>query len=284
MTAKTPSAPNTGLVKQSAPAGLIAVDSYREAHEMATLISKSDIIPAAYRNNVSNCFIAMNMANRMKTEIFTVMQNLHIILGRPSWSSSFLIAAFNSCGDFSKLRYEFVGKPGTDEYGCRAHAVELATGKTLHGSTVTINTAKKEGWWARKDSKWPNMTDQMLMYRAAAFFIRTIAPELAMGMHTAEETEDFIDADPANPDDEISPPAPPQYAEWTEEQFGAFDALMEAIKQAFADNGHAADYDAWAVSWVNLRGQGDAVMAAERLEAILAKLPKQDASSDGRLI
>jgi hypothetical protein len=34
------------------------------------------------------------------------------------------------------------------------------------------------------------MPQQMLMYRAASWFIRTYAPEISNGMHTAEEIED----------------------------------------------------------------------------------------------
>ena len=36
----------------------------------------------------------------------------------------------------------------------------------------------------------------MMQYRAAAFLIRTVAPEISMGLHTAEEVEDTIDIQP----------------------------------------------------------------------------------------
>jgi hypothetical protein len=37
------------------------------------------------------------------------------------------------------------------------------------------------------------MPQQMLMYRAASWFIRAYAPEIAMGLHTAEELHDTYD-------------------------------------------------------------------------------------------
>ena len=122
-----------------------------------------------------------------------VMQNLYIVHGRPGWSSQFLISTFNASGRFSALRYEWVGERGTDDWGCRAWAIELATGEKLVGSTVTIGLAKKEGWYNKQGSKWQTMPEQMLMYRAASWFVRAYAPEIAMGLHTVEEMRDTID-------------------------------------------------------------------------------------------
>lgn len=159
----------------------------------ANILSKSTLVPKEYQGNVANCIIALNMANRMGADPLMVMQNLYIVHGRPGWSSQFLISTFNTSGKFSALRYEWVGERGTDDWGCRAWAIEKATGQKLVGATVTIGLAKKEGWYSKNGSKWQTMPEQMLMYRAASWFIRAYAPELAMGMHTAEELYDTID-------------------------------------------------------------------------------------------
>lgn len=39
------------------------------------------------------------------------------------------------------------------------------------------------------------MPDQMLRYRAASWFVRTVAPELSMGLHTQEEVVDMTQSD-----------------------------------------------------------------------------------------
>lgn len=159
----------------------------------ARLLASSSLVPKEYQGNIANCFVALNMALRMQADPLMVMQNLHVIQGRPSWSSQFLISSFNTCGRFSAIRYEWVGQPGTDDWGCRAWAVEKATGEKLVGSLVTIGLAKKEGWYNKQGSKWQTMPEQMLMYRAAAWFVRAYAPEIAMGMHTVEELQDIVD-------------------------------------------------------------------------------------------
>ncbi len=163
------------------------------AIKAANVLSKSTLVPKEYQNNIANCIIALNMANRMNADPLMVMQNLYIVYGKPGWSSQFLISTFNTSGKFSALRYNWVGKGGTDDWGCQAWAIEKATNEKLEGATVTIGLAKKEGWYSKNGSKWPTMPQQMLMYRAASWFIRAYAPELAMGMHTTDEIVDTID-------------------------------------------------------------------------------------------
>jgi hypothetical protein len=145
------------------------------------------------------------------------MQNLYIIEGRPSWSSQFIIAAINSCGRFSPLRFEISepGKPQEVVYTatvwknkqkveeqrkvkvqhqtCRAWVIEKETGDRLDGPTVSIQMAIDEGWLTKNGSKWLTMPEIMLRYRAASLFGRLYAPELLMGLQTVEEVRDVIE-------------------------------------------------------------------------------------------
>jgi hypothetical protein len=178
--------------------GFTSKQSLELALKAANILSKSTLVPKEYQGNLPNCVIALNMAARMNADPLMVMQNLYIVYGRPGWSSQFLISTFNTSGRFSTLRYEWVGEEGKDSYGCRAWAIEKNTEEKLVGSTVTIGIAKKEGWYDKNGSKWQTMPQQMLMYRAASWFIRAYAPELAMGMHTAEELQDAITLDPGD--------------------------------------------------------------------------------------
>ena len=181
--------------QQAAPiqVGLTDSQSFDLAQRVAKCFSMSSLVPKDYQNNLPNCVIALNMAHRMGADPMMVMQNLVCIHGRPSWSAQFLIATFNKNGAFSSIRYEFFGTEGQDDWGCRAKATELSTGELLVGPLVTVALAKKEGWFQKSGSKWQTMPEQMLRYRAAAWFVRTIAPEIAMGLQTAEEMRDAVD-------------------------------------------------------------------------------------------
>jgi hypothetical protein len=197
-------APSTALAKPPPPppdhGGAIDVfassNNFAQAQRMALALASSTMVPDAYRGqgNVSNVLIALDMASRIGASVLAVMQNLHIIHGRPGWSSAFLVGSVNSCGRFSPLRYRFEGKPGTDEWGCRAYAKEKASGEECVGSLITIGLAKAEGWSSKSGSKWKTMPEQMLMYRAAAFWTRAFAPEISLGMQTAEEVHDVFDS------------------------------------------------------------------------------------------
>lgn len=166
------------------------VAGFELMQRVAGVFAKSQMVPKTYQNNLPDCLVALNMASRLNADPLMVMQNMYIVYGTPSWSSKFLIATFNSCGRFSALRYKWTGTPGKDDYGCIAWAVEKESGEKLEGSEITIEIAKKEGWYNKNGSKWQTMPQQMLMYRAASMFIRTYAPEISMGLYTADEIED----------------------------------------------------------------------------------------------
>lgn len=191
-----------------------SMNNFVEAQRMVNALASSDIVPDTYKGNVANCLVALEMSQRTGAGIMAVMQNLHIISGRPSWSSSFIIAALNSCGLFSPVRYDVEelgektmdytfwdgpkgqrqkknGKITIPMIRCRAWAYDRATNDRLDGPWVSTEMAVLEGWWTKNDSKWPTMTDLMLRYRAAAFFGRLYAPHVTMGMHAEDEIGDI---------------------------------------------------------------------------------------------
>ena len=164
----------------------LSITNFEHAQRVAKALSSSNLIPQNYQGNIPNTLVALEMANRIGASPLMVMQNLHVIHGRPSWSSSFIIAALNSCGRFSALKFV------TDKAGCKAVATELATGELIEGPTVTLEMASAEGWATKAGSKWKTMPELMLRYRAAAFFGRLYAPDILMGMQTAEEAQDVV--------------------------------------------------------------------------------------------
>ncbi|EZQ12098.1 hypothetical protein [Acinetobacter sp. Ver3] len=219
---------------------------FQAMSHMAESLANSTIIPEAFRNTimvkdrydnnakkwlykpehnpngVSNCIIALNMAQRLGADPMMIMQNLYLVDGRPSWSSQFIIAAINSCGRYSPLRFDITG--GDEEMEipyavteweynketrkrepvdsnkvarvknlkCVAWVIEKATGERLESSPITMELAVKEGWFQKNGSKWQTMPEQMLRYRAASFFGRIYAPDLLMGLRTHEEELDSI--------------------------------------------------------------------------------------------
>jgi hypothetical protein len=234
--------------------GFGSLQSFELMQRAAKMLAHSTLVPVAYRatkeikeygkvvgyeenpSALPNCVVALNMAQRMGADTLAVMQNLYIVEGRPSWSSQFIIAAINSCGRYSPLRFDIseLGEPKTITYTatewvkvqgqkdqrkemqkaivirprtCVAWAIELATGDRLESPVVSMDMAVAEGWLQKNGSKWQTMPDVMLRYRAAAFFGKLYAPELLMGLQTAEEAADIIDVE-RGPDGKYGMPTP----------------------------------------------------------------------------
>lgn len=216
--------------------GFNDLQSFEFMQRTAKMFAASTMVPSAYQAMVtkgygdratvepnpaaiSNCMIALDMSQRMNANPLMIMQNLHIIEGRPSWSSQFIIAAINNCGKFSPLRFdlqwldEIDATYSTFEWEdrkkvekkhkvriknarCVAWAIEKATGERLESAPVSMEMAVNEGWFGKNGSKWKSMPDLMMRYRSAAFFGRIYAPELLMGLPTAEEVHDVFTVEP----------------------------------------------------------------------------------------
>ncbi len=227
-------------------AGFFDAAGFELMQRVAKAFAASTLVPEAYRGNLPNCMIAINMAERMGADPMMVMQNLYIVHGRPDWSAQFLIATFNHCGRFSAIRYEWFGTRGKDDWGCRAFATEKENGERIVGPDITIALAKAEGWEGKSGSKWKTIPQLMLMYRAAAWLVRTYAPEIAMGLQTAEELGDVFDAQRS--DD------------------GSFDVTLDTLRQE-----HTA-----------IAGEGEAKAPAETIDTQTGELLPATPAPDPR--
>lgn len=196
------------------PVGFESSAAFSAIQKIGIMFATSSMVPDTYSANtpdpqkrkvaIANATIAVEMAMRLRMSPLLCMHNMYVVHGRPAWSSAALISFFNTCGRYSSLGYHMIDKegneltPGKPAWGCYCDAIEKSTGRTLYGPLASIDMAKAEGWWSKKDkktgretSKWQTMTELMLRYRAAAFFIRNYAPELSMGLYTEEEAEDI---------------------------------------------------------------------------------------------
>jgi hypothetical protein len=166
-------------------------EAFETAQRMAHALSSSTVVPRAYMGNLANVMVAMEYANRLGASVLAVMQNLDVIEGKPALRASFLIGTVNASGRFTPIRFRFQGTEGQDDWGCRAVATDRESGEECIGSLITIGLAKLEGWYAKRGSKWQTIPEQMLMYRAGAWWTRVYCPELSLGLHTTDEIADM---------------------------------------------------------------------------------------------
>ena len=194
--------------------------SYDKSLEICTSLAKSNLVPKEFQGKPENILIAMEISQRTNSSLLAVMQSLNIIQGRPTFGSKYIIAAINSTGKFSPLRFQFEeessereitfsytvwengnkskrdGKVKIRNRKCKAYCTDKSTGEILYSPEVSLEMAVQEGWYTKDGSKWKTMPELMLMYRSATMFGGIYAPEVTMGMSSKEEIEDISDMIP----------------------------------------------------------------------------------------
>lgn len=186
-------------------------EQFELAQRMCKALSASTVVPKDYQNNIGNCLIALEMANRLKTSPLMVMQNLYIVNGRPAWSSQYIIAMINSSKKYkTELQFELTGQG--EDMQCYAWAEDYAGHKVV-GPTITMKMAKAENWVDKNGSKWKTMPEVMMRYRAASFFGRLNCPDMIMGIYSADE---IIEMDNS--------------------QYQSIDAITESVSQEIAQS------------------------------------------------
>ena len=163
-------------------------DQFNQLLRAAQMLSQTSIIPQSYQGKPQDCFVAIEMANRMGVSPLVVMQNMYVVKGKPAWAGQACTMFINSCGKFAGVKHVYTGEKGTDSRGCYVTATRISDGVQVNGVEVTIAMAKAEGWTS--NTKWRNMPELMLAYRASAFFARVHCPEALMGVQLVDEIYD----------------------------------------------------------------------------------------------
>ena len=166
-----------------------STESFEFAQRQAKSLCESDLVPSSYQGQkgLSNCLVALEMSKRMNLSPLTVMQNLNVIHGKPSWSAQFISSQIIGCGRFKNFDYVVTGKD--ENLAVQCQATRLEDNKLVKGTAVTMKMARQEGW--TKNSKYQSMPEYMLKNRAATFFGRQYIPDLLLGVQTSEEVVDI---------------------------------------------------------------------------------------------
>lgn len=184
-----------------APASL-GLPDIAALQKVAKVYAASSFLPSAWRKlpeseRLANLIIIINRAAALKCDPLLLLQNLNIIAGQMCWKSTFLLQLLMANG-WVGAKYEMTGDPTSPDFwehnfnGCTFSAINPATGEREMGTKITVAMIKGEGWLDREGSKWRTMPEQMLKYRAVAFFARSNAPAVMGGFMAQDEIEDMV--------------------------------------------------------------------------------------------
>lgn len=166
-------------------------ENFQKIFDIGKMFASSQLVPQNYQGKPMDCTIAVDMANRMGVSPMMVMQNLYVVKGKPQWSGQACMSLIRGSGEFKNVRPVYTGERNTDTCGCYIQAEDKTNGEIIRGTEVTIGMSKAEGWYNKDGSKWKTMPEQMLAYRAAAFFARVYIPNALMGVSVEGEVEDI---------------------------------------------------------------------------------------------
>lgn len=183
-------------------------DPARFAHSMrmAEILANSLFVPGSdkgesFRNNPSNCLIALDLAGRLNLAPTALFPHLYVIHGRPALSAQFVIALVNRSGRFTRIQWDegVNGEVTVDLYGkqrkipnyyAEAYFTDTLTGETLRSTRVDVELARRSGWLSKDGSKWIPMPKEMCRWRSASWLCKNYAPELVLGLEIEDEVRD----------------------------------------------------------------------------------------------
>ncbi len=175
---------------------LLSPHLYEHYQKVAVMLSKSGVIPNAYRGKAEDIFVAMAMGYQLGFPIEQSLQDIAVVNGRPClWGDGLLSLALNHADcqsiDEEPIRDERTGT--VIGYRCTV----IRKGHKPHTKQFTLQDAEVAGLLTR-GTVWKSYPERMLQMRARSYAIRDKFADALRGLRVAEiEQEDarIIDAE-----------------------------------------------------------------------------------------
>lgn len=158
--------------------------SIGEAMEMATMLSRSNMVPPCYKNKPEDTLVAMMMGSELGLNPIQALQNIAVINGRPSIYGDALLALVQNHPAFGGINETF--DPASNTATC----VVWRKGGERHTQTFSQQDATTAGLWG-KSGPWKQYPKRMLQMRARGFALRSQFADALAGLITREEAEDM---------------------------------------------------------------------------------------------
>lgn len=153
---------------------------------LADKFSKAgDLVPREYQNKPEKCFVAIYKGASLGLDAFTSLAQIAVVNNRATiWGDTALALVRNS-GKLTKFKEELI----KDDNG---KLIAKCTVRRLDEDEQTEEYSQEDavlaGLWGR--NTWAKHPKRMLKYRARAFALRDIFPDILQGLHLKEEMED----------------------------------------------------------------------------------------------
>lgn len=154
---------------------------FEQMQRVATLLSKSELLPKHLQGKPADCFLVVAQAFRWGFDPFAVAQATFVTQGKLGYEGKLIAAVINTSGKLAApLNYRYSGS-GADR--------AVVVSGQFRGETEPRLIEGSVKGWKTQNQKWAEMPDQMLAYRGAREWARRHMPEAVLGVQAEEEVE-----------------------------------------------------------------------------------------------
>lgn len=168
---------------------LFAPALYQHYQNVAVTLSKSSVVPNAYRGKPEDIFVAMAMGYQLGFPVEQSLQDIAVINGRPClWGDGLLSLALNHPDCHSIIEEPIMKNGAVWGYMCTV----TRTGHEPHQQQFTMADAERAKLIG-KQGPWTQYPARMLQMRARSFAIRDKFADALRGLRIAEVEQDHDD-------------------------------------------------------------------------------------------
>jgi hypothetical protein len=154
----------------------------REAMDLAAMMAKGKLVPAALQQSPADCLLVIEQATRWGMSPFAVAQEVSVIQGKLMHSGKIVAAAVHGSGVLEgRLSYAYSGE-GTGR--------SVTVRGRLRGETEPVEVTVKLADAKTSNQWWTKSPDQMLSYHGARVWARRFVPEVMLGVYSPEEFDE----------------------------------------------------------------------------------------------
>jgi hypothetical protein len=184
---------STELSTNTTPTRGLALATMAEAMSFANMVAKSAFAPKDFQGKPESCLLAIQHGSEVGLSPMQSLQSIAVINGRPTiWGDAALALCLASpvCDGI----HEAIEGDGD---GMTAVCQTSRRGKDANVvARFSVADAKKANLWG-KTGPWTQYPKRMLQLRARGFALRDAFPDVLRGLVTAEEAQDYQQAEPA---------------------------------------------------------------------------------------
>lgn len=187
-------------IAKTGSTSLIAPENFEHYYRIANMMSKSEMVPKAYKQKPQDVLIAMEMGTSLGMGPLQAIQNIAVINGKPCLYGDGILAVCSGHPDFENIKEEELYDDNGKLAGYRCWVKRKGRDPVVR--TFTIEQAKFAGLWGRQ-GPWKQYPQRMLQMRARSFALRDSFADALGGVKSAEEVQDYETKDINKPSNSV---------------------------------------------------------------------------------